>query len=112
MVTVKLNRAMAQLCHLNPDMYKVIIDLWRNKIGTQNLFKLKFCLTYLISYLEEYLDLCEKRFQQLEKGLITGEGKNIYITQLQAALEGFVRMKDDSNLNKSKFTETTDMSES
>lgn len=54
---------MAQLRHLNPDMYKVINDLWRNSIGVHNLFKLKFTLTYVISYLEEYLDLCEKRFK-------------------------------------------------
>lgn len=55
----KLNRAMANMRHLNPDMYKVINNLWKSSIGKHNLFKLKFTLTYVISYLEEYLDLCE-----------------------------------------------------
>ena len=61
-------------------MYKVINDLWKNQIGQSNLFKLKFTLTYVISYLEEYLDLCERRFKQLEKGVVSGgDGRNIYI---------------------------------
>lgn len=62
MITMKLNRAMAQLRHLNPDMFRVINDLWKNEIGVHNLFKLKFTLTYVITYLEEYLTQCETRF--------------------------------------------------
>jgi hypothetical protein len=85
---------------MNEDMYKVINDLWKNEVGETNLFKLKFVLTYFVSYLEEYLHLCEKRFQQLEKGdFNAGSSKNVYINQLQGALEGFMRM-DESSLSK------------
>jgi len=62
MLEGKLNRSMAQLRHLNPDMYRLINDLWKNKIGISNIFRLKFTLTYLVCYLEDYLVLCEKRF--------------------------------------------------
>lgn len=62
MVKNKLNRAVAQLRHLNPEMYKIINELWINDIGEKNLFKLRFTLVYINNHLEEYLTLCEKRF--------------------------------------------------
>ena len=62
MVHNRLNRAIAQLRHLNPEMYKIINDLWVNDIGYNNLFKLKFVLVYINNHLEDYLTLCEKRF--------------------------------------------------
>ena len=53
---------------MNPDLFKVINDLWKKEIGSRNLFKLRFTLTYVISYLEEYLSHCEKRLQRIESG--------------------------------------------
>ena len=80
MINNKLNRAVAQLRHLNPEMYKIINDLWVNEIGYNNLFKLRFTLVYVNNHLEEYLTLCEKRFIQIENGdADKGEANNIYI---------------------------------
>lgn len=67
MVSMKLNRAIMQLRHLNPEMYRLVNHLWKNEIGLQNVFKFRFTLTYIIRYLEEYLGLCEKRFKQLSQ---------------------------------------------
>ena len=52
MVNNKLNHAMAQLRHLNPELYMLVNDLWKKEIGITKVFKLKFTLTYFISYLE------------------------------------------------------------
>ena len=62
MVRMKLKRAIAKTRHLNPEMYKVINDLWKTEIGESNLFKLRFTLTYVLNYLEEYLSLCLKKY--------------------------------------------------
>ena len=59
----KMNKAMAQLRYLNPDMYILVNELWKKEIGFQNVFKLKFVLTYFIQHLENYLSECEKRYQ-------------------------------------------------
>lgn len=65
MVGMKLNRAIMQLRYLNPEMYKLVNDLWINEIGRHNLFKIRFTLTYIVRYLEEYLTLCEQRYQAM-----------------------------------------------
>ncbi len=79
----KLNRAIAHLRHLNPEMYKIINDLWINQTGKNNLFKLRFILVYINNHLDEYLSMCEKRFIQIENGdADKGEANNIYINQL------------------------------
>ena len=85
--------------HLNPDMYKIINKLWKQEIGIQNLFKLRFVLIYFIAYLEEYLVLCEKKFQQLEQ-YDKGSDQSIFQGQYQKALEGFVTMTSDSDANR------------
>ena len=33
MITMKLNRAIMQLRHLNPELYKIVNHLWKNEIG-------------------------------------------------------------------------------
>lgn len=39
----------------------------------------------------------------MEKGnMARGDASNVYINQLQAALEGFTRMADDENVNRAK----------
>ena len=68
MITMKLNRAIMQLRHLNPELYRIVNYLWKNEIGKKNLFKFRFTLTYVIRYLEECLSLCEARFEQLSQG--------------------------------------------
>jgi len=65
MVNMKLSRAIMQLRHLNPEMYRLVNHLWKNEIAKHNLFKFRFTLTYVIRYLEEYLTMCENRYQQL-----------------------------------------------
>lgn len=59
---------MAQIRHLNPYMFQRINELWRMRIGQDNMVKLRFTLVYFTSYLEDYLIECEKRFQMLKKG--------------------------------------------
>ncbi len=66
MVKLKLNRAMAEIRHLSPITYMLVNELWKQEIGRDNLFKLRFTLTYVISYLEDYLTQCERKFQQLQ----------------------------------------------
>jgi hypothetical protein len=65
MVGVKLNRAIMQLRYLNPEMFKLVNNLLTNEIGKHNLFKFRFTLTYIVRYLEEYLTLCEQRYQAM-----------------------------------------------
>ena len=75
-----MNRSMAQLRHLNPDMYKLINVFWRNEIGVDKLFKLKITLQYINNYLEDYLTQCKKRFHSLQTGeLNRGDNSNLYI---------------------------------
>ena len=89
---------MAQMRHLNEDMFKVLNDLWVSQIGRDNIYKLKFVLTYIITYLEEYLSQCEKRFKLMERGDIrVGHSDNLEVNLLSAALEGFVRLEDDKS---------------
>jgi hypothetical protein len=66
---MKLNRKMMQMRHLNPELYKLVNHLWKVDIGIENLFKLKFVLTYFIKILEDYLVLCETRFQQISQNV-------------------------------------------
>lgn len=83
MINTPLNRSMAQLRHINPEMYKIINKLWKQEIGRHNLFKLRFVLTYVVMYLEEYLTLCEKRFKQMEEyDANQGADDNVFVNQL------------------------------
>lgn len=100
MIKMKLNRAMAQLRHLNEEMFVVINDLWRT-IGRDNIFTFKFTLTYMLSYLEEYLELSEKRYMMLERNdFKLGENENIKVNMFEAALDGFIKLEDDPSFPK------------
>lgn len=63
----KLNRNMAEFRFLNPQMYQLINQFLKKEIVGNNLFKFKFVLTYLTSYLEIYLNLNLKKFYNLER---------------------------------------------
>lgn len=65
MLQTRLIRAMMQMRFTSPNLYRQINILWKYDIGIDKIFKFKFVLTYLIRYLEEYLLLCEARFQQI-----------------------------------------------
>ena len=116
MMQQKLNRAMGQMRHLKPEMYKLVNDLWKNEInknGKNNLFKFKFVLTYICSFLEEYLTLCEERYKQIEQGdADKGENSDIYVNQLQAALEGFIKLEEDEQDNLKKEVKLSNASQS
>ena len=102
---MRLNRSMAQLRHLNERMFKVINDLWVSAIGRQNLFKFKFTLTYIIEYLEEYLNLCEQKFKMIKEGDAgLGDDSDIQVNKLAAALDGFVQLHEDPDINHSLRT--------
>lgn len=100
MIKMQLNRAMAQLRHLNEDMFMVVNDLWRT-IGRDNIFTFKFTLTYVLSYLEEYLELSEQRYMMLERNdFKLGESENIKVNMFEAALDGFIKLEDDPDFPK------------
>lgn len=96
MIRMRLNRSMAQLRHLNERMFKVINDLWVSAIGRDNLFKFKFTLTYFIDYLEEYLMLCEKKYNKMKRGDVRyGDDHDRKVNELALAMDGFVQMQED-----------------
>lgn len=59
MIGTSLNRVIALIRFQNFDLFKVLVDL----IKKMDIYKLKFVITYMGTYLEEFLLLCDKKAQ-------------------------------------------------
>lgn len=56
MVESNLNRVIASIRFQNFELYKILTDL----IKKMNIYKLKFVITYVTTYLEEFITIYDK----------------------------------------------------
>ena len=59
MIRGKVNRVISMIRFQHFELFKILIDL----IKKMDIYKLKFIIGYVTTYLEEYLELCEYRQQ-------------------------------------------------
>ena len=91
---------MAQLRKHNPIIYLKLNSLWKKEIGVNNLFKLKYTLTHLLVYLEDFLTQCENQLQKLsDEESVSCTHKKEYIEEMSLALDNFVRLAADKDVN-------------
>ena len=91
---------MAYIRHLNPMIYLQINSLWKNEIGQHNLFKLKYTLTHFLVHLEDFLNQCQAQYLKLvvDQNNFT-EKKQLYIEEMSLALENYVTLAFDKDVN-------------
>ena len=97
MIEKKINRAIYQMRYLNPEMYILMVNLWKMEIGEHKIFKFRCTLLYFIGYLEQYLSECEDRFQMLaQQAGFQGPGTSAdNLNKLRIALDGFIVIDQD-----------------